>query len=187
MYFISMGQQWSRLGWTFFKLSSQREWVFVCLFVLTLQPSLCDLFSHQGSNLRPLQWKQRVLTSGPPGESVLTAEEGPEEEHAGLRLIISPTQYWAAAHLKAQGPSPPWQIPQGLRALSRVLTEHISGVRGSRESRFWRRSWHSLWSPNCAAEDDMFLSHRTKHLFYETEKTEQDILTHNWPDPRKER
>ena len=29
-------------------------------------------FSDQGSNLRPLQWKCRVLTSGPPGKSPAT-------------------------------------------------------------------------------------------------------------------
>ena len=38
-------------------------------FPLAVLHSLWDLFPDEGSNSGPMQWKQGVLTTGPPGNS----------------------------------------------------------------------------------------------------------------------
>ena len=76
-----MGQQWSRLGWTFFKLSIQPKRVGFCLIVCfdlaaqlvgSVFPPGIEPVASAVEAQSPNFWTSRI---GPPGESVLTAEE----------------------------------------------------------------------------------------------------------------
>ena len=52
-----------------FFVNLHRFILFIYLFILAVPRGMCDLSSPVGGNPLPLQWKHKVLTTGPPGNS----------------------------------------------------------------------------------------------------------------------
>ena len=103
-------------------------------FFLAVHAACVILVTGQGSNLHPLQWKRRVLTTGPPGKSL---SEGVDlRNNNNLSTVIEKAEYTGTTASKLE------DLLIGRRGtslLTTLISMKLAGSlvkRRSREKRF---------------------------------------------------